>query len=164
VFDVKAVVGRVVLLLVPEPILPRKDPPENQRNYTADGDTPSDDTPWDVVPRCIFRLPHERPCRISDAVGDQKDGIRRDSFRMTRGDGGDPGKDQDKASHTDPECPGCTQKPNLIFPWQKGDEEAPQKLGNNTKGGDVSAGVRDVSYKLGNCWFEGVMTNVCART
>ena len=116
-FDVKVVVGRVVLLLVPEPILPREDPPENQRSDTADGNAPSDDTPWDVVPWRIFRLPHQRPCRISGAVGDQNDRVRRDSFRMTRGDGGDPGKDQDNAGHTEHECPGCTQKSNLISPW-----------------------------------------------
>ena len=116
-FDVKVVVGRVVLLLVPQRILPREDPPENQRNHTADGDAPGNDTPWDVVPWRIFRLPHERTYRISDAVGDQKDGIGRDSFRMTRGDGGDPGKDEDKAGHTDLECPDCTQVSNLIFPW-----------------------------------------------
>jgi len=116
-FDVKVVVGRVVLLLVSERILPHEDPPENQRTYTADGEAPSNDTPWDVVPWRIFRLPHERTCRISDAIGDQNNGVGCDSFRMTRRDGGDPGKDDDKANHAELECPDCTQVSNLIFPW-----------------------------------------------
>ena len=116
-FDVKIVVGRVVLLLVPERVLPHEHPSENQRNYTADGDTPGSDTPWDVVPWRIFRLPHERTCGISDAIGDQKDGVGRGSFRMTRRDGGDPSKDDDKANHAGLEYPDCTQVSNLIFPW-----------------------------------------------
>ena len=150
-FDVNVVVGRIVLLLVPERILPRQDPPENQRNDTAEEETPSNNTPGDVVPWRIFGLPHERTYRISDAVGDQKDGIGRDSFGVTRGDGGGPGKDEDKAGHTDLECPDCTQKSKFVSPWQEGDEETSQKLGNDTKGDDISAGIRDVSRKLGDC-------------
>ena len=147
-FDVKLVVGRVVLLLVPERILSRENPPENLRNDTADEETPSNDTPGDVVPWRIFDPPHERTYRISDAVGDQKDGVGRDSFGMTRGDGGGPGKDEDKADHTDPECPDRTQKSNLVCPWQEGDEETPQNPGNSIKGDDISAGVRNASRKL----------------
>jgi len=69
---------------------------------------------------------------------------------MTRGDRGNPGKNEGKGGQTGLECPNRTQKSDLVSPWQEGDEETSQKLGNSTKGDDVSAGVRDAGRKLGD--------------
>lgn len=117
-FDVDVVICWVVLLLVPESILSRKDPPKSQGNDAANGDTPTNDPPGDVVPWPIFGLPHERTYGISDTVGNQNDGVGRDSFSVSRGDGGDPGKNEGEPRNTDVECPNRTQKSNPISPWQ----------------------------------------------
>ena len=95
-FDVNVVVCWVVLLLVPERVLTREDPPENQGDDTADEETPGNYTPWDVVSWHVFGLPHERSDGVPNTVGDQNYGVRCDPFGMTRGGGGDPGKDEDK--------------------------------------------------------------------
>jgi len=115
-FDVNVVIRWIVLLLVPERIFPREDPPKDQRNDAANDDTPTDDTPGDVVPWLIFGLPHERTNRVSDTVGNQNDGIGCDSFGMSRGGGGDPGKNEGKPGNTDVEYPNRRQKFDLVSP------------------------------------------------
>ena len=147
-FDVNVVVRLIVLLPIPERIFPREDPPKNLRDDTAGEVTSADDTPGHVVPRCILGLPHEWSDSISDAVGNQKDGVSCDSFGVARGGGGDPGKDKDEPSHTNFERPNRTQKSNSVSPRQEGDEETSQNTGDSTKGDNVSAGVRDVGREL----------------
>ena len=69
-FDIYVVVSGVVLLLIPERVFPREDPPDNQRNDTTDEVTPGNNTPRDVIPWLVFSLPHERGDRVSNAVAD----------------------------------------------------------------------------------------------
>ena len=121
--DPNIVVGRVVPFCIPKRVLSREYPPDNQRNDTADEERPGNDTPGDVVPWLIFGLPHERTDRVSDTVGNQEDGVGRDPFSMTCGDGGDPGKGEGKPGHADADCPDRAQKSNLITPWQDSDED-----------------------------------------
>lgn len=64
------VVGRVVPLSIPERVLPREDPPDNQRNDAADEITPANDAPGDIVPWLVFSLPYERTDSISDTITD----------------------------------------------------------------------------------------------
>ena len=147
-FDINVVIRRVVLLLVPKRIFPHEDPPDNQRNDTTDKETAANDTPGDVVPWPVFGLPHERSDSVPDTVSNQNDGVGRDSFGVTRSDGGDPRKNEDKAGQTDIKGPHRTQKSNPVFPWQQGDEETSQDVGDSTKSDEVSAGVGDAGRKL----------------
>lgn len=60
---------RIALLLVPERVFLREDPPDNQRNGTTDEEGPGDDPPRDVVPWLVFGLPHQWTGRVPDTVG-----------------------------------------------------------------------------------------------
>jgi len=150
VFSINVVIRRIMFLLVPKRIFLREDPPDNQRNESTDQVTPSDDTPGDIVPWFVFGLPHKWSDSVSDTVGDQKDSIGRNSFGVTRSDGGDPGENEDKPGQTEIERPHRTQKSNLVFPWQEGDEKTSQEVRDNAKRDNVRAGVGDACRKL-NC-------------
>ena len=147
-FDVNVVVRLIVLLPIPERIFPREDPPKDLRDDATGEETPADDTPGHVVPRCILGLPHERSDGIPDTIGNQKDGVGCDSFGVARDGGGDPGKDKDEPGQTNFECPNRTQKSNSVSPRQEGDEETSQNIGDSTKGDDISTGVRDADREL----------------
>ena len=147
-FNVNIVVCRIVLLRVSECIFFYKHPSNDQRNDAAGEEAPADDTPGHVVPRCILGLPHERSDGIPDAIGNQKDGVGCDSFGMTCGDRNDPGEGQDEPGQTNTEGPNRTQKSYSVSPRQEGDEETSHNIGDSTKGGNVSAGVRDAGREL----------------
>ena len=117
VLDTNIVVCWVMLFPVPERVLPHEDPPDNQRNNTANEVAPGDDTPGDIVPWPVFSLPHERTDGVSDAITNQEDRVGRNSFSMACRDGGGPSKDKDKPGQTDINCPDRKQKPNLVAPW-----------------------------------------------
>ena len=148
--DTNIIVRWVMLFPIPERVLPHEDPADNQRNDTADEVAPGDDTPGNIVPWPVFGLPHERGNGVSHTIGNQDDRVGRDPFSMTCRDGGGPGKDEDSPGQTETKCPGRKQKPDLVPPWQEGDEKASQKVGDSTKADDVGTGVRNASRELKN--------------
>ena len=148
VFNINVVIRWVVTLPIPQRVFSRQDPPDHQRDDAADNQTSSNNAPGNVIPRPVFGLPHEWTSRVSNAIGDQENGVCRDPFGMTCSGGGDPGKVEDKSSKTEFECPDRAQKSNLVLPRQKGDEETSQEAGDSTNGDDVTTGVRNPGREL----------------